>query len=134
MGLAPEAQRCRCKPDEPALAIICLARLREVTPEAPQNAVYLLVARVEAQREHRLAKLGGVDLAVAVGVPIGEQVGNLAGCAGQRVAQRTEHDGIQDRPSTLVHAAPGGNSAMAGIVGGSTAADRIAAMKARRGI
>ena len=54
--------------------------------------------------------------------------------AGQRVAQRTEFDGIQDRPSTLVHAAPGGDSAMASIVGGSTAADRIAAMKARRGI
>ena len=52
--------------------------------------------------------------------------------AGQRVVQRTEFHGIQDRNSTLVHAAPGGSSEMASIVGGSTAADRIAAMKAKR--
>ena len=52
--------------------------------------------------------------------------------AGQRVIQRTEFHGIQDRNSTLVHAAPGGESSMASMLGGSTAADRIAAMKARR--
>jgi hypothetical protein len=52
--------------------------------------------------------------------------------AGQRVAVRTEHTGISERPSTLVHAAPGGNSSMASLMGGMTAADRIAAMKAKR--
>lgn len=53
--------------------------------------------------------------------------------AGQRILQRSEFHGIQDRNSTLVHAAPGGNdSGMAGLLGGSSAADRIAAMKAKR--
>jgi len=53
--------------------------------------------------------------------------------AGQRVVQRTEHMGIMDgHMSSRVLATPGGQSEMASIVGGSTASDRIAAMKARR--
>ena len=52
--------------------------------------------------------------------------------AGQRVEVRTEHHGISSVPSTFVHAAPGGASNMASLVGGTTASDRIAAMKALR--
>ena len=53
---------------------------------------------------------------------------NLA--AGQRVAVRTEHSGICDVPSSRVLAVPGGQSSMAGIVGGVE--DRKAALLARR--
>ena len=51
--------------------------------------------------------------------------------AGQRVAVRTEHTGISEVPSSRVLAAPGGQSSMAALVGGSTS-DRKAALLARR--
>jgi hypothetical protein len=59
---------------------------------------------------------------------------DLTGAAGGRVAVRTEHMGISTdgHMSSRVLAAPGGASSMAQIVGGSTASDRIAMMKARR--
>lgn len=56
--------------------------------------------------------------------------------AGQRVELRTEHTGITvGNVSSRVLAAPGGASDMASIISGGadcSAADRIAAMKARR--
>jgi hypothetical protein len=64
--------------------------------------------------------------------PVSAPVAPSQLAAGQRVAVRTQHSGICDVPSTFVHAAPGGNSDMSSIIGGSTANDRIAAMKARR--
>lgn len=53
--------------------------------------------------------------------------------AGQRVPIRTEHTGISEVSSSRVLAAPGGQSSMAAVMGGcDTAADRKAALMARR--
>ena len=56
--------------------------------------------------------------------------------AGGRVAQNTEHTGIADKPSTRVHAPPGGASSMSSVfsqdVVSGSAADRMAALRSRR--
>ena len=53
--------------------------------------------------------------------------------AGARVQLRTEHTGIEvGNVSSRVLAAPGGASSMGSLLGGQSASDRIAALKARR--
>ena len=52
--------------------------------------------------------------------------------AGQRVAVRTEHQGINEVSSSRVLAAPGGQSDMASLISGGAVTDRKAELMARR--